>query len=272
MSEEQQLSPTSSPPPMENERATGGSMLPPPSRKPSSEQVEHPDDEMLDSSATIVSDATKTKDRGNEGQVSSTNMQPPPTPTQDNVTTPMTPASVTNVQAQTATQPSSSATMAPLSTKPPQSAQKPAEQKRTQQPKPKKQSKAETAAKPARPAEPVSHKRSNEHITREEKPDDSDSDATVTESNPAESMNAFDWEDLQRRYHEQMKAFSEKEVRIWDEFDDLSNVGSSFDSLVIAANQPQFFGIWAQTSQTHETDRSFKRCVERDFVDDEVSH
>lgn len=212
---------------MASERpAASSGVMPPPPRKQSNDQREQRDDEMLDSSATVAGEAAKVKN-DTEGQVSSTNMQPPPTPTQDDTAAPMTSASGEALEHQKSSQHDSSATMPPPSTMPPQSAQNPAEPKRPQQQtpsKPKKAAKPETVIKSAKQSEPVSRKRSNGYVAREENPDESDSETNLADSNPAEKMDDFNWDDLQSRYHEKMKALSEKEVGIWQEFDELSKV------------------------------------------------
>ncbi|KAL1585756.1 hypothetical protein WHR41_05147 [Cladosporium halotolerans] len=60
---------------------------------------------------------------------------------------------------------------------------------------------------------------------------------------PANAIEAFDWEDLESRYHHHMQDFAAQEQDIYTSFNELCG----------------YFSVWAETGHTREVDRSFKR-------------
>ncbi|KAK6398025.1 hypothetical protein LTR65_003105 [Meristemomyces frigidus] len=72
-------------------------------------------------------------------------------------------------------------------------------------------------------------------------PDDDLSAGSSTPSEPQDRIEAFDWQQLQQRYHEKMHELDADEQAIFAEFNSLCNASRS------------------RTSQTHEVDRSYKR-------------
>lgn len=64
---------------------------------------------------------------------------------------------------------------------------------------------------------------------------------------PAAEIEHFDWAKLEERYHRAIGERNKEEQEILQEWENLMN----------------FFTIWAQTSQTHEVERSFKRLRTR---------
>lgn len=67
------------------------------------------------------------------------------------------------------------------------------------------------------------------------------------QSDPADKIEHFDWKKLEERYHDAIAEKNKVEREILDEFNSLMN----------------FFTIWADTSQSHEAERSFKRLRTR---------
>ncbi|KAK3675645.1 hypothetical protein LTR78_004286 [Recurvomyces mirabilis] len=74
-------------------------------------------------------------------------------------------------------------------------------------------------------------------------PDDEEVLHSLMPSEPQDEIADFDWTDLQARYHDRMTELQHNELKIVDEFSQLCD----------------FFGIWADSMQTHEVGRSFKR-------------
>ncbi|GAB7354086.1 hypothetical protein MBLNU459_g4657t1 [Dothideomycetes sp. NU459] len=76
--------------------------------------------------------------------------------------------------------------------------------------------------------------------------DTENEDASQDESiDPGESLESFDWDDLETRYHDMVRQKSKEEEALRAEFDALC----------------QYFNVWAQTISDHEVERSFKRYV-----------
>jgi hypothetical protein len=78
---------------------------------------------------------------------------------------------------------------------------------------------------------------------------------------PQDQIADFDWKDLEVRYNLKMDDIAERERAIYAEFTQMCNVCFSRLMTLQILTFGQFFGVWASTSQTHEVDRSFKRCV-----------
>ncbi|KAK4973351.1 hypothetical protein LTR28_011234 [Elasticomyces elasticus] len=82
-----------------------------------------------------------------------------------------------------------------------------------------------------------------------DKPQEADEDRQEPQSeakelfDPDEGIESFAWDDLEQRYHDAMREREAVERGLHDEFSCLMD----------------YFAIWAQTTTTHEVDRSFKR-------------
>ncbi|KAK0942568.1 hypothetical protein LTR29_005829 [Friedmanniomyces endolithicus] len=90
-------------------------------------------------------------------------------------------------------------------------------------------------------------------------PDDASSDSVSTPSEPHDRIAEFDWTDLERRYHHRMDELGATEHQTYDEFNQLCDVNFPYEAHDMDADDAQFFGVWAATSQVHEVDRSYKR-------------
>ena len=87
--------------------------------------------------------------------------------------------------------------------------------------------------------------------------------AEVEESqsaNPSESMEPFDWDDLERRYHTAMQECEQEERKLQREFKDwvkvdhlLGQTPGTHGLLV------KVFETWASVTTVHENDRAYKR-------------
>ncbi|KAK1058574.1 hypothetical protein LTR74_013297 [Friedmanniomyces endolithicus] len=141
-------------------------------------------------------------------------------------------------------------TMAPPSSRPPQSGQG-SQTAQTTHTAPTQQ---QTAPKPITP----SHQRANES-SEATIPDDASSDGISTPSEPHDRIAEFDWTDLERRYHRRMDELGATEHQSYDEFNQLCDVHNLHQAHDWNADDAQFFGVWAATSQVHEVDRSYKR-------------
>ncbi|EDU50548.1 hypothetical protein PtrSN002B_008676 [Pyrenophora tritici-repentis] len=75
----------------------------------------------------------------------------------------------------------------------------------------------------------------------------SEADSEEEESDPADRIADFDWEDLHVRYHEAMKGCHEEEAALMHEWEALMN----------------YFRVWAQSGHEHETERTFSRLRTR---------
>ena len=80
---------------------------------------------------------------------------------------------------------------------------------------------------------------------------------------PAAEIEHFDWAKLEERYHRAISERNKEEQEILQEWENLMNVLCSHTNsearTTINKLLSQFFTIWAQTTQTHEVERSFKR-------------
>ncbi|KAK0795969.1 hypothetical protein LTR02_003854 [Friedmanniomyces endolithicus] len=114
------------------------------------------------------------------------------------------------------------------------------------------------ASKPIAP----SHQRADEG-SEATIPDDASSDGVSTPSEPHDRIAEFDWTDLERRYHHRMEGLGATEHQIYDEFNQLCDVHNLHQAHDWNADDAQFFGVWAATSQVHEVDRSYKRLKTR---------
>jgi hypothetical protein len=82
------------------------------------------------------------------------------------------------------------------------------------------------------PTKPITRKRSHEENDRRQvveevddgDDDDEDEDATDEFNEPANAISPFDWENLQQRYHDQMRHCGEQEQDLYREFSRLCNV------------------------------------------------
>jgi len=83
-------------------------------------------------------------------------------------------------------------------------------------------------------------------------------DSTTVEE-PHERVEDFDWDDLHIRYHRTLQAFREREQAILGEFNSLCEVGLCSTSYLQDLTWRQYFGVWANAIDKHEADRSFKR-------------
>ncbi|TKA21919.1 hypothetical protein B0A50_08567 [Salinomyces thailandicus] len=125
--------------------------------------------------------------------------------------------------------------MAPPPKIPPQSKQS-AQKEQKVQPAP--------AAKPSWDAEAASMPTDQEQAESDTTiPDDEDSSGSETPGDPNDNIADFEWGDLERRYHKKMTDLDTNEHKIMGDFNALCS----------------FFAVWAETSRTHEVDRSFKR-------------
>ncbi|KAF2482224.1 hypothetical protein BDY17DRAFT_310755 [Neohortaea acidophila] len=77
---------------------------------------------------------------------------------------------------------------------------------------------------------------------KEAKSENSQSSQSLVDD-PLENMEAFDWRELEARFHEKQAEFAAKEQAIVDEFQGLS----------------QSFGMWAAAGSNQESNRTFKR-------------
>ncbi|KAE8826197.1 hypothetical protein PTNB73_09807 [Pyrenophora teres f. teres] len=75
----------------------------------------------------------------------------------------------------------------------------------------------------------------------------SEADSDDGESDPADRITDFDWEDLHHRYHEAMKTCHGEEAALMHEWEALMN----------------YFRVWAQSGHEHETDRTYSRLRTR---------
>ncbi|KAI6789426.1 hypothetical protein KC361_g8526 [Hortaea werneckii] len=115
------------------------------------------------------------------------------------------------------------------------------------------QEQSANSAKPATSSQPVKpfvdYDDANSDTTADEKHDD---EVSELQGEPHDRMEDFDWDDLRQRYHSKMNGVTAKEHSILYEFSSLC----------------EYFGVWAQASETHEVGRSYKRlktqvaCVE----------
>ncbi|KAK0352805.1 hypothetical protein LTR02_015307 [Friedmanniomyces endolithicus] len=142
-------------------------------------------------------------------------------------------------------------TMAPPSSRPPQSGQG----CQTAQVTPIGPTQQQTVPKPIAPSPQRADEGSEATI-----PDDASSDGGFpTPSEPHDRIADFDWTDLERRYHHRMDELGATEHQIYDEFNQLCDVNFPYEAHDMDADDAQFFGVWAATSQVHEVDRSYKR-------------
>ena len=82
------------------------------------------------------------------------------------------------------------------------------------------------------PAKPVTRKRSHEEIDQRqaaeevdnEDDDGNDEDATDEFNEPANAISPFDWENLERRYHQQTQDCTEQEQDLYRQFSELCQV------------------------------------------------
>ncbi|KAI7351170.1 hypothetical protein KC357_g310 [Hortaea werneckii] len=106
------------------------------------------------------------------------------------------------------------------------------------------QDKSANSAKPATSSQPVKpfvdYDDANSDTTTDDQHDD---EVSELQGEPPDRIEDFDWDDLRRRYHSKMNGITAKEHSILDEFSSLC----------------EYFGVWAQASETHEVDRSYKR-------------
>ncbi|KZF26114.1 hypothetical protein L228DRAFT_242522 [Xylona heveae TC161] len=70
---------------------------------------------------------------------------------------------------------------------------------------------------------------------------------SVAEEKPSDPIGSHDWEELEKRYHEEIKKWEGKEHEIHIQFNQLMTV----------------FAEWAQTVSVHDNDRSYKRLKTR---------
>ncbi|KAI7211147.1 hypothetical protein KC333_g7825 [Hortaea werneckii] len=107
------------------------------------------------------------------------------------------------------------------------------------------QDKSASSAKPAPSSQPVKpfvdYDDANSDTTTDDQHDNDE--ASEMQGEPHDRIDDFDWDDLRRRYHSKMNGITAKEHSILDEFSSLC----------------EYFGVWAQASETHEVGRSFKR-------------
>ncbi|KAF2705253.1 hypothetical protein K504DRAFT_388632 [Pleomassaria siparia CBS 279.74] len=83
-------------------------------------------------------------------------------------------------------------------------------------------------------------KPTSEAMELDQEQDDADSD-------PAEEIADFDWDDLRNRYHAKIKECETNEDELMQEFESLMN----------------YFKIWAGSGHAHETGRTFARLNTR---------
>ncbi|GAB1744556.1 hypothetical protein NU219Hw_g1960t1 [Hortaea werneckii] len=106
------------------------------------------------------------------------------------------------------------------------------------------QDQSANSAKPTPPSQTVKpfvdYVDANSDTTTDDQHDD---EASELQGEPHDRIEDFDWDDLRRRYHSKMNEITAKEHSILDEFSSLC----------------EYFGVWAQASETHEVGRSFKR-------------
>ncbi|KAK5133275.1 hypothetical protein LTR08_008009 [Meristemomyces frigidus] len=121
--------------------------------------------------------------------------------------------------------------------------QAPRSQPQTQQPKKQPQRLHAPSSDKARETPTTSvQKRTNSDDTVADE-SEAESEGATTPSEPQITIARFDWNDLQQRYHDKMRELDLKEQDVYEEFETLC----------------AYFSVWANTSQTHEVDRSFKR-------------
>ncbi|RMY91756.1 hypothetical protein D0862_09655 [Hortaea werneckii] len=100
------------------------------------------------------------------------------------------------------------------------------------------------SAKPALSSQPVKpfvdYDDANSDTTTDDQHDD---EASELQSEPHDRIEDFDWDELRRRYHSKMNEITAKEHSILNEFSSLC----------------EYFGVWAQASESHEVGRSYKR-------------
>ncbi|KAF2035933.1 hypothetical protein EK21DRAFT_53574 [Setomelanomma holmii] len=72
-------------------------------------------------------------------------------------------------------------------------------------------------------------------------------DEEELDSDPAEKIVEFDWDELHERYHEAMKGCHDAEGELAQEWESLMS----------------YFRIWAESGHEHETDRTFQRLRTR---------
>ncbi|KAI6856426.1 hypothetical protein KC319_g6731 [Hortaea werneckii] len=101
-----------------------------------------------------------------------------------------------------------------------------------------------SSAKPALSSQPVKpfvdYDDANSDTTTDDQHDD---EASELQSEPHDRIEDFDWDELRRRYHSKMNEITAKEHSILNEFSSLC----------------EYFGVWAQASESHEVGRSYKR-------------
>ncbi|KAF2831498.1 hypothetical protein CC86DRAFT_366849 [Ophiobolus disseminans] len=86
------------------------------------------------------------------------------------------------------------------------------------------------------------------HGNEDEHDDEIDEeDEEELDSDPAERVIDFDWEDLHERYHKAMQGCHDQEGKLAQEWESLMN----------------YFRIWADSGNDQETDRTFKRLKTR---------
>ncbi|KAL5121204.1 hypothetical protein ACEQ8H_000672 [Pleosporales sp. CAS-2024a] len=76
---------------------------------------------------------------------------------------------------------------------------------------------------------------------------DASDDEDASDSDPAEMVDDFDWDDLHARYHKAMDECHDHEGALTEEWESLMN----------------YFRIWAGSGHEHETDRTFQRLKTR---------
>ncbi|KAK5120378.1 hypothetical protein LTR85_006317 [Meristemomyces frigidus] len=139
----------------------------------------------------------------------------------------------------------SASSMLPPAHKPPRSGQGTSKPQAQQQPQ---------APARAKSSEKAAQSTQNEPSSDATIPDDDMSAGSSTPSEPQDRIEGFDWQNLQERYHARMRELDADEHAIFAEFEGLCNAMSGTKLIRV-----QYFAVWANTSQTHEVDRSYKR-------------
>ncbi|KAK3709275.1 hypothetical protein LTR37_011013 [Vermiconidia calcicola] len=212
--EEASVSPPSSPPVAKEDISQD---MPPATRKRSHEEMSIVPEETEDSSATAIGEveaATSQSKQANTAADPSSTFKP--STQAHSMPPPQIPAS----------------SMISSSYKPPRSGQGTVSAQSSQAQPAKPGSTQHDAAKQQKPISDVSDESSDDTV-------ESDS----SQADPQTKIENFDWQDLQKRYHDKIAELDATEHNILGEFNSLCD----------------YFSVWAQTGSHREVDRSFKR-------------
>lgn len=106
------------------------------------------------------------------------------------------------------------------------------------------------------PAKPLAEEKAPQ-AEREATPETDDPSGSPGE--PQDPIEAFDWRDLEERYHDKMIALTKQEQAAMQEFGDLCQVWPLLRDCSQSAHLAQFFAVWSDTGSRREIERSFKR-------------